>query len=135
MKLPKLLQLRRLIEQAAVSLSDQDASCAAELFPQMKYDESLILYRTRINWKGKVKMAAQDLWDNEQNNPENAPTLWEDLEYRDGIRIIPAVITAAKAFSYGEKGWWGDDLYKSLMPGEKTNVYTPEQYPAGWELV
>ena len=34
-----------------------------------------------------------------------------------------------------ELGWWGDVLMRSMLPGEKTNVYTPEQYPAGWEAV
>jgi len=121
--------LRPLIEKASASLDDKDASISAELFPKMKYDGSLIAYKTRINWNGTVKMAAQDLWDTEQNNPENAPALWSDLSYRDGIRIIPSVITAAEAFAQGEQGWWGDELYESLIPA---NVYTPDQYPAGW---
>ena len=95
----------------------------------MKYDGSLIPYQTRINWNGTVKMAAADLWDTEENNPDNAPALWSDLKYRDGIRIIPEVITAAEAFAKGERGWWGEDLYESLIDA---NVYTPAQYPEGW---
>lgn len=34
-------------------------------------------------------MAAADLWDTAENNPENVPTLWEDIMYHDGYRIIP----------------------------------------------
>lgn len=86
---------------------------------------------TRINHNGSIKRAAVDLWDTEANNPDNAPTLWEDILYRDGYRIIPDVITAGTAFALDELGWWGDKLYKSLL---SANVYTPEQYPNGWEL-
>jgi hypothetical protein len=98
----------------------------------MKYDGARIACRTRINWRGTVKMAAQDLWDREENDPDHAPALWSDLRYREGIRVIPPVSTAAEAFGLGERGWWGDTLYESLIPA---NVYTPEQYPAGWRIV
>ena len=125
-------KLREMMHKAAVSLDDKDASTAAELFPRMKDDDSLIPYQTRINWHGTVKIAALDVWDREENNPDNAPTLWSDLKYRDGIRIIPEVITAAEMFAKGEQGWWGEDLYESLIDA---NVYTPVQYPSGWRLV
>lgn len=125
-------RLREMMHKAAVSLDDKDASTAAELFPRMKYDGSLIPYQTRINWHGTVKMAALDVWDREENNPDNAPTLWSDIKYRDGIRIIPEVITAAEMFAKGEQGWWGEELYESLIDA---NVYTPVQYPSGWRLV
>jgi hypothetical protein len=130
MKRSEALKLRALIEQASASLPDKEASEAAILFPRLKHDGSLIKDGTRINWYGVVKRAAADLWDTEANNPDNAPSLWEDISYREGIRIIPAVITAGAAFAKDELGWWGDVLYKSLIAA---NVYTPEQYPAGWE--
>ena len=125
------LRLRAIIETAAVSLDDKTASTAQTLFPRLKHDGSLIKAGTRINYNGSIKRAAVDLWDTEANNPDNAPTLWEDILYRDGYRIIPNVITAGTAFALDELGWWGDKLYKSLL---SANVYTPEQYPNGWEL-
>lgn len=63
---------------------------------------------------------------------DHAPELWEDIQYREGYRIIPYTITAGTAFAKGECGWRRDVLYKSLIDA---NVYTPEQYPAGWEVV
>jgi hypothetical protein len=132
MKRSKILALRAMIEKASAGLDDRDASCGAELFPLMKYDGSLIAYKTRINWHGKIKMAAGDLWDTEQNNPDNAPNLWSDIAYKDGYRYIPEVITADQAFSLGEKGWWLDELYESLIAA---NVYTPAAYPQGWQKV
>lgn len=126
-------QLRALVEQAAVSLDDKAASAGAELFPRLKGDGALVSAGTRINWGGTIKRAAVDLWDTEENSPGKAPALWEDILYRDGIRIIPETITAATAFSEGEMGWWGDELYQSIYKG--SNVWTPAEYPDGWTKV
>ena len=124
--------LRALLEKAATSLADADASKGVQLFPKMKFDGSLISYKTRINWNGTLKQAAQDILDTEQNSPDNAPTLWNDIKYKDGYRYIPEVITADQAFSLNEKGWWNDILYKSLYDA---NVNNPERWPQGWEKV
>ena len=125
-------ELRRLIVQASANLTDADASTAAELFPRLKGDGSLVENGTRINWNGTIKRAAVDLWDTAENTPDAAPTLWEDIGYRGGIRIIPETITAGLAFAKDEYGWWGDVLYKSKLDA---NVWTPDQNAAGWERV
>ena len=132
MKRSEAKKMRAVIEKAAASLDDATASTAETLFPTMKYDGSLIEAGTRINWNGVLKRAAVDLWDTESNNPDNAPTLWEDLPYIDGIRIIPDVITVGLVFSKGERGWWYGELYESLLDA---NTYPPEAYPNGWNLV
>lgn len=126
------LRIRAAINKAAVSLEDIDASSAAELFPRLKRDGSLIKAGTRINWRGVIKKAAVNLWDTAENDPDNAPDLWENISYRDGYRIIPEVITATSMFALDEKGWWGDELYKSVIDN---NVWTPAQHSAGWEKV
>lgn len=125
-------RLHNTIMAAIAIIDDQQASEGVELFPKLKQDGSLIPAGTRINWNGTLKRAAVDLWDSVENNPENAPAMWEDIAYKLGYRIIPEVITSTLAFSKDEIGWWGDKLYKSLLDA---NVYTPEQYPAGWEEV
>lgn len=128
----ELRKLRGVIELAVPSLPDAEASKAPKLFPRLKHDGSLVAAGTRVCWKGEIKKAAVDLWDTEANSPDNAPALWADIDYRDGIRIIPAVITATLAFAEGELGWWGDMLYRSKVNG---NVYTPETYAGNWERV
>ena len=132
MKRAEALKLRAIVEQAAVSLDDKTASEAAMLFPKLKQDGALVAVGTRINHNGTIKRAAADLWDTPENNPDNAPALWEDISYKDGYRIIPETITAGAAFAQDECGWWKGILYRSLIPA---NVYTPEQYAAGWEVV
>ena len=127
------LKIRAQVEAGAAALPDMEASVEPTLSRTMRYDGKLIPAGTRINWGGLLKRAAVDLWDIEENNPYNAPDLWSDVLYRDGIRIIPEIITVDAAFSFGEIGWWGDILKRSIRPGEKTNVHTPDEAPELWE--
>ena len=125
-------KLRPIVEQAAASLDDKTASEAPTLFPRLKQDGSLVRAGTRICHNGEIKKAAVDLWDTADNSPDNAPTLWETLDYKDGYRIIPETITVTTAFSKGERGWWNGKLYESAVDN---NVYTPEQYARNWTEV
>lgn len=125
-------KLRAAMLKAAPALDDATASTAPEMFPRLSENGLLVSAGTRINWNGSIKRAAVDLWDTPENNPDNAPALWEDINYREGYRIIPETITAGMAFALGECGWWNGVLYRSTIPA---NTYTPEQYPAGWEIV
>jgi hypothetical protein len=125
-------RLHTVISAARQLIDDKTASIAPELFGNLNEDGSLIKSGTRIRWNGVLKRAAVDLWDTKENNPDNAPALWEDILYRAGHRIIPDVITVGLAFSEGETGWWGDVLYRSKADA---NVYTPEQYAPNWEQV
>ena len=125
-------RLHTVVAAGRALVDDQTASVAPEMYEQLQYNGALIKSGTRINWNGMLKRAAVDLWDTEANNPDNAPTLWEDIMYREGIRIIPGTITAGTAFALGEQGWWKDVLYRSKIAA---NVWTPAQSPDGWEVV
>ena len=126
------IRLRAAMEKAAESLDDRTASGAPDLFRRMTGSGSLVEAGTRINWNGTVKKAAAALWDREDQDPDHAPELWADLDYVDGIRKIPDVITAEQAFALDELGWRGGVVYRSLQNG---NVWLPENYPAGWEAL
>lgn len=130
--LEKARNQRKNILIGSASLEDKVASETPELFGRLNENGELVKTGTRINWNGILKRASVDLWDAKENNPDNAPTLWEDIEYKNGIRIIPEVITVGTAFSKDELGYWKDTLYKSLL---NNNVWTPEANPSGWELV
>jgi hypothetical protein len=121
---------RKIILEAISKVDDKTASEAPALSPNLKGNGELVAAGTRINWNGQLKRAVVDLWDTEDNNPDNAAVLWEDIEYREGYRIIPNIITVSSAFALDEIGWWQDSKYKSKLA---SNVYTPDQYPAGWE--
>lgn len=123
---------REAMNTAAEYLTDAQASTVATIYPGLKYDGALVKNGTRIYWGGVLKRATVDLWDSKENNPDNAPGLWEDILYRDGIRVIPEIITAGLQFHEGELGWWGEVLYKSMVD---VNIYTPAQYAPNWEEV
>lgn len=126
------LRLRAAMEKAAESLDDKTASTAPHMFRRLTGGGEAVQAGTRINWGGQIKKAAVTLWDREEQDPDHAPELWADLDYVDGIRKIPDVITAELAFAKDELGWRDGVVYKSLMDG---NVFLPSVYPAAWEVV
>ena len=127
-----VLAVKTKINEVVEGVSDEAALLAPEIFPIMKNNNELIKAGTRINWKGEVKRAAVDLYDKVDNNPDNAPTLWEDLIYKEDYRVIPEDITTGTAFTKGERGWWQGSLYESLIDN---NVWTPDSYPSGWTQI
>ena len=127
----KALKIRSLAMNSAAEMDDAGASALPEMFPRLKRDGSLVEAGTRIYWKGQLKKAAVDLWDTAENDPDNAPDLWVDIDYVNGYRVIPETITVTTAFSKGESGWWKGAVYESLYDN---NVWNPEQFAAGWEV-
>lgn len=125
--------VRETMNKAGTLLDDREASSVVSIYPVMQFDGKLLPYGTRINWNGQIKKAAQDLWDTYENCPDAAPNLWSSIDYKDGERIIPLVITVDLGFSKGERGWWGNILKESIYEG--LNVWTPDEYPEGWKDV
>lgn len=128
------ISLRRQMETAAAVVDDATGSKCASIFPIMKYDGSLIQSGTRINWGGTLKRAAVDLWDREDSNPDNAPTLWEDVAYYNGYRIIPETITATLAFSADEIGYdpVTEKYYRCKYDG---TTWPPSVVPSSWDEI
>lgn len=125
-------RLHTVVDAGRRMVDDQTASVAPEMFDTLTGEGVLIKAGTRINWNGALKRANVDLWDTVENNPDNAPTLWTNIEYKLGYRIAPETFTSTNAAALDEYMWFGEELYKSLMAG---NVYTPEQAPNTWELI
>lgn len=124
--------VRRTMDAAGGMLDDRQASTVVTLYPSLRGDGSLVTAGTRICWNGRLLRAAVDLWDSAENAPDAAASLWEEIAYREGYRVIPDTLTAGTAFQRDELGWWGDTLYQSLIDA---NVWTPEQNAEGWEAV
>lgn len=126
--------MRALLMSSAEGTTDRDASMIPLIFPRLTGRGELVKAGTRICWpvgeRYTVKRAVVDLWDTAENMPDAAPALWNDIEYREGERIIPPVIAAANAFAVGELGWWCDKLMRSKIPA---NVWNPDANPSGWE--
>lgn len=131
-------KLRAIVEMAALSLPNKHAFEAVLLFHDHKpdvafWDGHLVTTGTRIRWGGKLVAAANDLWATENNNPDNAPALWEHIEYRDGYRVLNCAITASNPVLPGERCWENDVLYENISG--TTTVYRPSEYSAAWAKV
>lgn len=126
-EIPDFIAAVKLLRESA---DDKTASLAPLVYPTIKGEGALIRAGTRINWNGTVYRAAVDLWDNPGSDPDSAPTLWAELDYKDGIRKIHDPIPVTEAFARNEKGWWHDEVYVSQVD---MNVYTPEQYAPYWQ--
>lgn len=119
-----------------LSIDNQTAGRMTEYFPtRSEYcaEGELIPAKTRVrddNDPSIIWRASVDLWNTDENSPENAPTLWDKIAYYNGIRIIPDTITATLAWKLGELGWRDGHVYKSGMDG---NVYLPGTVNAPWE--
>lgn len=132
MKRSEVMALIEGIKILRENADDKTASAAATLYPTLKQDGALLQAGCRINFQGQIYRSRVDLWDMEENNPINAPDLWEMIEYKEGYRIIPQTITAEHPFIFGEKGWWNGKFMESLL---EVNVWNPDSYPDGWKII
>jgi hypothetical protein len=123
----------RTMDKAGAMLDDSQASTVTDLYPSYHTDGSLVKVGRRINWKGKLVRAKVDLWATDENNPDNAPDLWEEIKYRDGYRVLTGPITASNPVLPGEKCWEGDVLYECIYHVACT--YRPSEYAAAWRAV
>lgn len=131
MKLTKAnaLKIRSMAMQVASEMDDVEASNFPEFFPRLKQDGSTIPAGTRVYWNGVLKKVTEDIRDTLESSPENSESLWKDIQYENGYRVIPDNVTENNHFSRGEKGMWKGQLYQSRYDSNKWN---PEQFPAGW---
>lgn len=65
--------------------------------------------------------------------PDAVPALWVEVAAEGEYREIKDNMLSTEAFALGEIGWYQTktNLFKSLIDN---NVYTPNAYPAGWEV-
>lgn len=125
--------LRMLMQQivATLDVDDATASRMVDYYPEWatgrSYATGIMVQYGGVLYKCVQAHTSQTGWA-----PDATPALWDAVQYRNGYRVIPETITATGAFELGECGWWGDHLYKSLVA---TNVWTPEAYAAGWEVI
>ena len=117
----------------AGNITPAEISLHPDLFPRLKGNGELVKAGTHINWYGTIKRAANALWDTVENNPDNAPDLWNDIEYREGLRVLTGPIPATNPVQVDEICWYKDQKWKNISG--VPSVYLPDEYPNGWEVV
>jgi hypothetical protein len=127
----KALKLREMILKASVSLPDEDALEAVELFPVWAAGVAYAVDQ-RIRYGDKLYRCvqahtAQDGWE-----PDKTPALWTEVAKPGEIPVWKQPTGAQDAYNKGDKVWFPErntNVYESLIDA---NVYSPEVYPAGW---
>ena len=125
-------KLRAHIENLSSGMEDSAALEAIQLFPSWdKTNTYAVADRVQYNgilYKCLQKHTAQESW-----NPIDASSLWAKV-------LIPSENEipdweqpdSTNAYSIGDKVKYNGSIYESLIDN---NVWSPEAYPAGWQLV
>lgn len=132
----KALALRRLIEKAATSLSDEDALDGKELFPHWELGISYAMdtteNRVRVMYNGKLYKCLQAHTSIEASyNPEDAVSLWAEVLIPDPEVIYDWVQPeSTNPYMMGDKVRHNGKIWVSTMD---YNVFEPGV--AGWNEV
>ena len=127
-----LKHIRALIEQAAKSLSDEDALTGIELFPAWQVD-TLYEVNDRIRYNGKLYRVVQTHTSQEQWPPDLTPALWTEVAEPGTIPVWRQPAGAQDAYMQGDKVHYPDEngpVYISIID---YNTWAPDVY--GWDLV
>ena len=131
--LEKARQLRAMIEKASVSLSDEDALEAAELFAVWASGTEYVAEQ-RIRYGGKLYRCVQGHTAQEGWEPDKTQALWTEVALPGEIPVWKQPTGAQDAYNKGDRVWYPakfTTVYVSLIDA---NVYSPEAYPAGWKV-
>lgn len=125
-------KLRPYIEKAAISLSDEDALEAINLFASWKPSKAYVKDE-RVTYEGILYKCLQAHTSQEAWTPIAAPSLWAKVLIPDE-NTIPQweQPDSTNAYMKGDKIIFEDKIYESLIDN---NVWSPAAYPAGWKEV
>lgn len=126
------VKLRPFIEKAALSLDDEDALEAVQLFPRWddsaEYKVGDKVRLQNILYKCLQNHIAQPTW-----SPISAPSLWAKVLIPDP-NVVPdwEQPDSTNAYQIGDKVRFNGKIYESTIAN---NIWSPSDYPAGWKEV
>ena len=120
--------LRPYIEKASVSLTDEDALQAVELFPQWVTGHAYVVDE-RLQYNGVLYRVVQAHTSQADWTPDITPALFVVVSLDEWPEFVQPT-GAHDAYNKGDKMTFEGKHYISLMDG---NVYSPTAYPAGWQ--
>ena len=125
-------KLRPYIEKAAISLSDEDALEAVNLFENWHSGEPYIKDQ-RVNFEGTLYKCLQPHTSQEAWTPVAAPSLWAKVLIPDA-NVIPEweQPDSTNPYMKGDKVMFEGQTYESVIDN---NIWSPSAYPAGWKAI
>lgn len=120
--------LRPYIEKASVSLADEDALQAVELFPQWVIGRAYAVDE-RLQYNGVLYRVVQAHTSQADWTPDITPALFVVVSLDEWPEFVQPT-GAHDAYKKGDKVTFEGKHYISLIDA---NVYSPTAYPAGWQ--
>ena len=137
-KLQAAEQLRRALQMFVQTLSDDEAMEVATVYPvykvgkEYKADEMFTYGENEIG-DPQLYRVVQTHVSQEDWKPDATASLYTPIGLNEkGYVVWSQPAGAHDAYNAGDIVDYNGTLYKSLIDG---NVYSPEAYPAGWEIV
>ena len=134
MKREHAYRLRELMHKAAVSLGDEDALEAVELFPAWTVGKTWAA-EERARYGGKLYRCVQSHTSQSEWTPDVTPALWTEVAKPGEIPVWKQPTGAQDAYNKGDRVWYPEKnsaVYESTLDG---NVWPPDQLPEGWKRI
>lgn len=134
MKREHAYKLREMLHKASASLPDEDALEAVELFPLWAVGAAYEA-DVRIRYADKLYRCVQAHTSQSGWEPPAVPALWTEVAKPGEIPVWKQPTGAQDAYMKGDKVWYpakDTTVYRSTIDN---NVWSPADYPQGWEVV
>lgn len=131
MKRSHAIKLRDMMHKAAVSLPDEDAISAVELFPAWAVDTAYTA-GIRVRYDGKLYKCVQAHTSQADWTPPDTPALWTEVAEPGEIPVWKQPTGAQDAYMAGDKVHYPDADGAVYVSTVDNNVWEPDVY--GWEL-
>lgn len=137
-KLQAAEQFRRALQLFAATLSDEQALEVATIYNAWKPDTAytvgeFVTYGNNSTGDPQLYKVVQAHKSQSDWLPDNTVSLYEPIGLNAaGYPVWSQPSGAHDAYNTGDIVDYNGTLYKSLIDG---NVYSPEAYPQGWEVV
>ena len=122
-------KLRAAMDIAGAKLDDATALDAMALYPLWKTDVAYAIGQ-RVRYGDKLYKCVQAHTSQGDWMPSATPALWVRVSVEEWPEWVQPT-GAHDAYAKGDKVTYKGKRYISLIDG---NTYSPEAYPAGWEM-
>lgn len=129
--------LRAEIENMAQNLDDATAETVPELFPEWNPAGCDYAAGDRVRFDGILYRVLQPHTSQAGWTPEAAASLFAQvLPGQDGTEIGEWVQPdSTNGYRKGDRVIYNGKIYESIYEGSGGNVWSPEAYPQGWQLI
>ena len=137
-KLQAAEQFRRALQMFAASLTDEQALEVATIYDPYAIDKAYVvgeylIYGTNATGDPQLYKVVQAHTSQADWTPDTTPSLYEPIGLNsEGYPVWSKPSGAHDAYNTGDIVDYNGTLYKSLIDG---NIYSPAEYPAGWEVI